>query len=174
MVKSVEKWLDALDRAERASGMKQWDERCKRIKRKYLYEDSQKTGNRKYQLLWSNTEQLQNSIYSKTPKGVVKRRYNDPDPVGRVTSQMLERAINFSLDTGRYDECFRKVRDDFLLYGRGTARVYYEPTYSTLADTEEDYEDADHEQQQEQRPDGLPAEDLDAHDQLGRKSLYQL
>src|SRR5882724_13147487 len=73
MVKSVEKWLDALDRAERASGMKQWDERCKRIKRKYLYEDSQKTGNRKYQLLWSNTEQLQNSIYSKTPKGVVKR-----------------------------------------------------------------------------------------------------
>ena len=39
---------------------------------------------------------------------------------------------------------------------------------------EEDHEDADHDQQQEQRPDRLPAEDLDAHDQLGRKSLYQL
>ena len=39
---------------------------------------------------------------------------------------------------------------------------------------EEDHEDADHEQQQEQRPDRLPAEDLDAHGQLGRKSLYQL
>jgi len=139
---SVEKWFDLLERADKASGAQEWDTRCKRIRKKYLYEGSATTRHRRYQLLWSNIQQLQSSIYSKTPKAVVKRRFNDKDPVARVASTILERAINFSLDTGDFHAVFKKVRDDFLLYGRGVARVYYEPTYSRANDTEEDFEEA--------------------------------
>src|SRR5438552_6764260 len=139
---SVEQWFDEFDRADKAPGVHEWDVRCKTIRKKYLYEGSQTTRQRKYQLLWSNIQQLQSTIYSKTPKAVVRRRYNDKDPIARVASTILERAINFSLDTGDFHSVFKKVRDDFLLYGRGIARVYYEPTYSTKGDTEEDYEEA--------------------------------
>ena len=139
---SVEKWFDLFERADKASGAQEWDTRCKRIKKKYLYEGSSTARHRRYQLLWSNIQQLSSAIYSKTPKAVVKRRFNDKDPVGRVASNILERAINFSLDTGDFHAVFKKVRDDFLLYGRGVARVYYEPTYSRSNDTEEDFEEA--------------------------------
>jgi len=143
MVKySVDQWFDEFERADKATGQHEWDTRCKTIKKKYLYEGSQSTRNRRYQLLWSNIQQLQSTIYSKPPKAVVKRRYNDKDPVGRIAATILERAINFSLDTGDFHSVFKKVRDDFLLYGRGLARVYYEPTYSTIDDTEKDYEEA--------------------------------
>jgi len=139
---SVEKWFDLFEKADKTTGMHEWDTRCRVIKKKYLYEISTTTRNRKYQLLWSNIQQLQSAIYSKPPKAVVRRRYNDRDPIGRTASNILERAINFSLDTGDFHAVFKKVRDDFLLYGRGIARVYYEASYSTLNDTEKDYEES--------------------------------
>jgi len=143
MKTTVQKWLDRLEQAEKAKGMEEWNQRCKVIKRKYLYEGSQSVRTRKYQLLWSNQEQLRSAIYSKSPKGVVNRRYYDPDPVARTASQILERSINFSLDTGDYHTTFKRVRDDFLLYGRGIARVYYEPTYNTSNDETEDIANAE-------------------------------
>jgi hypothetical protein len=135
---SVETWLDRLNSADEADGMAEWKSRCKVIRKKYLYENSQETRQRKYQLLWSNIQQLQSSIYAKPPHGVVNRRYSDSDPVARVATQILERSINFMLDVGDFHTVFKRVRDDFLLYGRGTARVYYEPTYETRNDETED------------------------------------
>jgi hypothetical protein len=139
---SVEKWLSSLEKAGSAKGMKEWGGRCGKIKSRYLYEGSRENRARQYQVFWSNIQQLQSAIYAKPPKAVVNRRYRDPDPVGRIATDILERSVNFSLDTGAYDTTFRRVRDDFLLYGRGVARVYYEPEYDTSGSLEEDISDA--------------------------------
>jgi hypothetical protein len=139
---AVEKWLSSLEKASSAKGMKEWGGRCGKIKGRYLYEGSRENRARQYQIFWSNIQQLQSAIYAKPPKAVVNRRYRDPDPIGRVATDILERSVNFTLDTGGYDTTFRRVRDDFLLYGRGVARVYYEPEYDTSGSLEEDISDA--------------------------------
>jgi hypothetical protein len=134
----VERWFSRLDSAHKAKGMAEWDDCCGVIKKKYLFESSKGAEERRYQIFWSNIQQLQSAIYAKTPKAVVDRRYSDEDPIANLATRILERSINFSLDTGDFHSCFKRVRDDFLLYGRGVARVYYEPTYSIKDDEEED------------------------------------
>ena len=118
-------WLSEIDRAQKA--MKKWQSRCDQIRKRYRYESSADSKVRRYQMLWSNMETMKPSVMSKLPRAEVMRRFNDKDPTARVASEMLERCINVTLDTNDYEETFNQVRDDYLLYGRGQARVYYEP-----------------------------------------------
>jgi tetrahydromethanopterin S-methyltransferase subunit G len=138
----VSAWLSEIDKAYNGEGMSKYDERCRVIRKRYRYEGSAFVRTRKYQLLWSNIETMKSAVYSQPPKAVVSRRYRDGDPVGRVACEILERAINFSFDASNFDGVFKQVRDDFLLYARGCARIYYEPEYEDEDDLNEDIEDA--------------------------------
>jgi hypothetical protein len=139
----VSAWLSEIEKGHYRDDMDKYDKRCDVIRKRYRYEGSALIRTREYQLLWSNIETMKSAVYSKPPHGTVSRRYRDADPVGRVACEVLERAINFSFDASDFDGVFKQVRDDFLLYARGVARIYYEPEYETEDDLNEDIEDAE-------------------------------
>jgi len=126
-------WIGEINKSIRAYD--KWEKRCDEIRKRYRYDASSTRGRkRKYQMLWSNMETMKPAVMSKLPRAEVLRRFNDKDPTARTASEMLERCINVSLDTGDYQAKFIQVRDDFLLYARGTARVYYEPVFEAQED----------------------------------------
>jgi hypothetical protein len=136
-------WLSKLEESHKDDGMRVYEERCHEIRKKYRYEGSAVIRVRKYQMLWSNIQTMQSAIYAKPPHAVVSRRFKDQDPIARSATEILERAVNFTFDAADFDTEFKMVRDDFLLYGRGVARIYYEPEYETVDDENEDIEDAE-------------------------------
>ena len=138
----VSDWLSKLDKSRRTDGMERYEERCRLIRKKYRYEGSELVRTRKYQMLWSNIQTMQSAIYAKPPHAVVSRRFRDQDPVARTATEILERAVNFTFDAADFDTEFKMVRDSFLLYAMGVARIYYEPEYETEDDSAEDIEDA--------------------------------
>lgn len=128
----VAKWLSEIERAQNTTAMKRWSDRCKKIRDKYRYESSRSAKVRQYQMLWSNMETMKPSVYTKPPQGVVQQRWKDRDPVASKATELLERGINFSVDANDYNAKFEQVRDDYLLYARGMARVKYKPVYDTV------------------------------------------
>jgi hypothetical protein len=122
---TVAAWLSAIDRAQK--DMSDWGKRCAKIRKRYRYESSTSTRRRQFQMLWSNQEIMRPAVYAKPPKPVVESRFKDGDPLVRITSQALERSLEFQADFLNYDRAFGLVRDDFLLYGRGVPRVRYYP-----------------------------------------------
>jgi hypothetical protein len=66
------------------------------------------------------------------PKPDVSRRFNDSDPVGRVASQLLERALEAELSLyPDFATTLRQCVYDRFLGGRGTAWIRYEPHFET-------------------------------------------
>ena len=45
-------YLELIETAVNAPEMKEWGDRCKKIRRKYRYQTSQTTKTRRYQILW--------------------------------------------------------------------------------------------------------------------------
>src|SRR5574337_1400330 len=133
-------WLSQIDSARRTPGMQRWEERCKTIRERYRYDNSKKSQTRKYQMLWANMEVLKPAVYSRSPTPVVMRRFRDQDPVGRAATQMLERDCKFQLDLNDFSSRFEAVRDEYLLYGRGVGRVFYEPVTQTVPDDDDEDE----------------------------------
>lgn len=129
----VERWLSEIERAQNTDGMKLWRDRCKKIRDKYRYEASRSAKVRKYQMLWSNMETMKPAVMSKPPKGAVQQRWKDRDPVANKATEMLERSINFTLEANDFMSRFQQVRDDFLLYARGVARIEYDPVFDTVS-----------------------------------------
>jgi hypothetical protein len=107
-----------------------WIRRGKRIVDRYMDKRSEGQANRlKYNILWSNIENLKPAIYAQTPKPEVERRFLDKDPVGRVAADALERTISYYLHTTPFGSVMRQTRNDYLLVGRGVPWVRYVPTF---------------------------------------------
>jgi len=110
-----------------------WVKRARKVAKRYLDERSDMAGNsrdtKKYNILWSNVETLKPVLYARTPKADVQRRFKDSDPVGRLASILLERSLDYCLETYDFDGVMRPVVQDRLLPGRGVARVLYIPHY---------------------------------------------
>jgi len=109
-----------------------WRRRGDRVIQRYRDErpDGPSRAVHKFNILWSNVQTLAPVLYARTPKPVVQRRFLDKDPVGRLASTLLERAIAYSLDRSDFDSVMNPVVLDRLLPGRGVARVMYVPHYS--------------------------------------------
>lgn len=161
----VSEWLARIERARTDADYRKWDKRCELIRRRYRYEGSALVKSRRFQIFWSTIEALKSSIYSKPPKTDVSRRFNDPDPVARTAVEMLERSINFTFDIADFDDEFTMVVLDFLLYGRGVVRAYYEQEYEEFDDDAEgvDGEDVNGDK-------GIPADSRIAGMAGGRKT----
>lgn len=89
-----------------------------------------------YNILYANTQVLAAAIYSNPPRPDVRRRFRDKDPMARTVSQILERALTYSIDTMRWDEMMTMARLDYLLTGRAIVRVRYEPKFTPGDDDE--------------------------------------
>lgn len=132
------RWRGEIERAEKKFN-EYWD-RCQSIIDLYKQEKSKETKVRKFAMLWSNIETLKPAVYSRTPEPIVKRRYNDQDPLARSASEMVERALIFNFDKTDLDGRMQEVRDNYLLVGRGTAWVRYDPTFHMVGEGEQAYE----------------------------------
>jgi hypothetical protein len=108
---------------------KRWEARVDRIVKKYK-DDSRydRNPNARFNILWSNVQVIQPAIFARLPRPDVSRRFRDNDPIGRVASMMLERALEFELEHyGDYKSAMNNSVLDRLLGGRGVAWVRYEP-----------------------------------------------
>lgn len=84
-----------------------------------------------FNILFSNTETLLPALFSQTPRPVVKRRFDDADPVGLAASKAGERMLKYLLDTNvegyeTFDESISNATLDALLPGRGITTIKYD------------------------------------------------
>jgi hypothetical protein len=124
---SYEDWYKTIMSYERS--YKRWEARVDRIVKKYK-DDSRydRNPNARFNILWSNVQTIQPAIFARLPRPDVSRRFRDNDPIGRVASMMLERALEFEIEHyGDYKSAMNNAVLDRLLGGRGVAWVRYEP-----------------------------------------------
>jgi hypothetical protein len=126
---SYEDWYKTIMGYERS--YKRWEARVDRIVKKYK-DDSRydRNPNARFNILWSNVQTIQPAIFARLPRPDVSRRFRDNDPIGRVASMMLERALEFEIEHyGDYKSAMNNSVLDRLLGGRGVAWVRYEPHF---------------------------------------------
>jgi len=141
----VTKWIEEINLSERE--LQPWWKAGDIIVRRFKNENRARGGGRpsvgyerrRFAILWSNVSTLQPAIYAKQPKPMVDRRYRDEDPVGKIASDVLERALGFSLDQYDFDGRVKLCVLDYLLPGRGQVWVRYIP-HMREVNAEQDYE----------------------------------
>jgi hypothetical protein len=127
MEHTYEDWFNCIAQYERT--FKEWEGRADKIVKRYRDESrSRNNPNAKFNILWSNVQTITPAVFARLPRPDVSRRFRDNDPVGRVASMMLERALEFEIEHyNDYASAMKQAVQDRLLGGRGTAWVRYEP-----------------------------------------------
>lgn len=124
----VQKYLDIISAYD--TEFKKWLPRVEKILKRYRDDNRSASGNQdaKFNILWANVETLVPAVYARMPKADVSRRFADTDPVGRVASLLLERALDYEIEhyTDFRSAMHNCVADRFL-GGRGVAWVRYDP-----------------------------------------------
>ena len=154
----VQKYLNIVSQYD--NEFKKWEARAEKIVKRYRDDNRSQHTNEtaKFNILWSNVQTLIPAVYAKLPKAVAERRFGDNDPVGRVASELIERALDYEIEHyPDFRATMRYAVEDRFLGGRGTAWVRYEPHVRTL-DTPEDglqvTEDIENERAEGQTPEG--------------------
>ena len=122
-----------------------WMNRTDKILRRYRDDRQVNSTQTRYNMLWANVQTLKAATFSRMPKPDVSRRFKDNDPVGRVASMILERAMDFEIT--HYEDlkhCLESSVYDRFLGGRGSAWIRYEPKIESMDyETSESDEDSD-------------------------------
>lgn len=141
MSAEVERYLGYISAYDKA--FEKWVDRTQKIVKRYRDDAKDYTyGNEaaRFNVLWSNVQTLVPATFSRLPQPDVSRRFRDSDPVGRVASLLLERALEFEV---RHYPDFREAMKnsvlDRFLGGRGVAWVRYEPKTSVQEPLSPDY-----------------------------------
>jgi hypothetical protein len=127
MEHTYQDWYNCIASYERT--YKEWEGRADKIVKRYR-DDSRTRNNTtaKFNILWSNVQTITPAVFARLPQPDVSRRFRDNDPIGRVASMMLERALDYEISHyGDYASAMKQAVQDRLLGGRGTAWVRYEP-----------------------------------------------
>jgi hypothetical protein len=124
---TYEDWYNCIAQYERT--FKEWEGRADKIVKRYRDESrSRNNPTAKFNILWSNVQTITPAVFARLPRPDVSRRFRDNDPIGRVASMMLERALEYEIEHyGDYNSAMKQCVQDRLLGGRGTAWVRYEP-----------------------------------------------
>ena len=120
-------WYNTIAQYERT--FKEWEGRADKIVKRYRDDQrSRNNPNAKFNILWSNVQTITPAVFARLPRPDVSRRFRDNDPIGRVASMMLERALEYEIEHyGDYASAMKQAVQDRLLGGRGTSWVRYEP-----------------------------------------------
>jgi hypothetical protein len=124
---TYEDWYNCIAQYERT--FKEWEGRADKIVKRFRDESrSRNNPQAKFNILWSNVQTITPAVFARLPRPDVTRRFRDNDPIGRVASMMLERALEYEIEHyGDYASAMKSAVQDRLLGGRGTAWVRYEP-----------------------------------------------
>lgn len=151
----VQKWLNTISSYD--NEFKKWEARTNKIVKRYRDDNRTQNTNEtaKFNILWSNVQTLIPAVYARLPKANVSRRFGDNDPVARVASQLIERALDFEIEHyPDFRASMKHAVEDRFLGGRGVAWVRYEPHVRT----------------QDMPEDGLQiTEDVDEVDEYGNQ-----
>jgi hypothetical protein len=124
-------WIEEIKRAKKAND--KWFDQAKKIEKLYKDERAATADGVPVQdrmnILWSNVQVLQPSIYSRDPTPNVSRRYLNRDPVSRTAALIVERNLHTAIDLFDFGYPMRRVRDDYLLVGRGIPWVRFAPEF---------------------------------------------
>ena len=94
---SYEDWYNTIGAYERT--YKRWEGRVDKIVKRYKDDTRyQNNPNARFNILWSNVQTITPAIFARLPRPDVSRRFRDNDPIGRVASMMLERALEFEIE----------------------------------------------------------------------------
>jgi hypothetical protein len=137
----IQKYLNTI--AQYDNEFKKWEGRTTKIVKRYRDDNRNQNTNEtaKFNILWSNVQTLIPAVYARLPKASVVRRYGDNDPVGRVASNIIERALDFEIEHySDFRSAMRNAVEDRFLGGRGVAWVRYEPHVVAQDMPEEGYQ----------------------------------
>ena len=125
--KTYEDWYNTI--AQYDKSFREWEARVPRIIKRYRDDSRTRNNpNARFNILWSNVQTIKPAIFARLPRPDVSRRFRDNDPIGRVASMMLERALEYEVEHYHdYRSAMENSVLDRLLGGRGTAWVRYEP-----------------------------------------------
>jgi hypothetical protein len=125
-------WNDQIEKMGKDRGVVQYMKRGHKIEARYRDERNKadEDQRRKYNALWSNVEILKPAIYGRTPLPLAERKFGDKDPIARGAAQILERALRNEIEICGFNEAMCQAVNDYLLPGRGTVWVRYEPQIS--------------------------------------------
>jgi hypothetical protein len=134
---TYEDWYNCIAQYERT--FKEWEGRADKIVKRFRDESrSRNNPQAKFNILWSNVQTITPAVFARLPRPDVTRRFRDNDPIGRVASMMLERALEYEIEHyGDYASAMKSAVQDRLLGGRGTAWVRYEPHIVGEAESED-------------------------------------
>lgn len=88
-----------------------------------------------FNILYSNTETMAPALYNSVPRPIVKRRFDDEDPLGALSAKACERALAYLANTNddaypSYDDIMRAAVQEALVPGWGVSWVKYDATIS--------------------------------------------
>jgi hypothetical protein len=115
-----------------------WRDRAKKVIDRYKDErdGAVKASDKKFNILWSNTEVLRAALTISPSSPDVRRRYGSNDKKGRYAALTLERAVDYSADeTGMYSQVELCV-EDAILPGRAVAWVVYDAEIEEVEENE--------------------------------------
>jgi len=122
----VEIWTKELENADEYE--KDWREEASKYFE--IYKDEQSaltTDSRRYNVFWSNTQTLRPLVFSRLPDPNITQRFLSENEVARISSEMMERMVDLYIKDSDAEDVISKCRDDFLVGGRGVARIVYDP-----------------------------------------------
>ena len=124
-------WLDEIERYQKAS--KHWREDARKIIDRYRLEKSDMQGRNRgsgsknsFNILWSNVQTMKPALFARIPEIIAERRHRDRDPVGRIASEVIQRAANEEIERNGFKDAMDQVVLDVLLVGRGVPWVRFE------------------------------------------------
>ena len=126
-------WMDQIEKMGKDKKYMQYLKRGQKIEARYRDERTRNDEDerRKYNSLWSNVEILRPAVYGRIPTPVAERKFNDKDPIARGAAQILERALRNEIEINNFHDAMNQAVSDYLLPGRGTLWVRYEPEFES-------------------------------------------
>lgn len=142
------KWLERVEAQGKAE--KTWLDDAKKAVHAYTGETeshgtsvtTDTSGRYAFNILFSNVETIVPAVINSSPVPDIRRRFSDPDPVARVVSDILERAIRVQVDDSRLQVEMEAAAQDAFLAGRGLVRIRFSSDIVGGEPTDEEIEDA--------------------------------
>jgi hypothetical protein len=130
IMSEVQTYLDMFSQYDKEFA--KWEGRVEKILKRYRDDRTTTTAKSHYNILWANVQTLKAATFSRMPRPDVSRRHKDSDPVSRVASMLLERALDFEVsNTEDFYHSLNSCVYDRFLGGRGTSWIRYEPIIET-------------------------------------------